>query len=105
MWEWFNVSLPKKLSNMVDYFDVLVGEEIPELPNVTYLTVTISAWSGHSYAASLARLIARCVNLEELHIVVNRDHEKVSSSRTKKTVKCASSLHNSALKYYVFQIC
>jgi hypothetical protein len=89
----FIVGLHTKLSDMVHYRSILV-EEIPKLPKVTYLTVTISAWGGHSYAASLARLIAQCVNLEELHIVVNRDHEKVSSSRTKNTGKCGSSLHN-----------
>jgi hypothetical protein len=72
---------------LVDYGNILV-EKIPKLPNITALTVTISAWSGHSYAASLARLIAQCVNLEELHIDVNRDYPKVISSNTeKKAVK------------------
>ncbi|KAM0872276.1 hypothetical protein ACQ4PT_038829 [Festuca glaucescens] len=61
-----------KYSGMLDYESILVGE-IPKLPNITALTVTISTWSGHSYAASLASLIAQCVNLEELHIHVKTD--------------------------------
>jgi hypothetical protein len=70
-------------SGIVDFKSILV-EEIPKLPNITALTVTISTYSGHSYAASLASLIAQCVNLEELHIDVRRDSAKVSSSNTQK---------------------
>jgi hypothetical protein len=87
-------------SGIVDFKSILV-EEIPKLPNITALTVTISTWSGHSYAASLASLIAQCVNLEELHIDVKRDPAEVSSSSNprKKSVRHACSLPNSALKY------
>ena len=61
---------------MVPFASILVND-IPELPHITALTVTISTWNGHSYAASLARLIAQCVNIEELHIDVKRDVLKV----------------------------
>ncbi|PNT71623.1 uncharacterized protein LOC106865939 [Brachypodium distachyon] len=56
---------------MVDFQSILV-DDIPELRNITSLTVTISTWKGHSYAAGLAKLIAQCINLERLSIHVRR---------------------------------
>ncbi|EMS61723.1 hypothetical protein TRIUR3_14302 [Triticum urartu] len=60
---------------MADCESILV-DDIPQLLNITALRVNISTWKGHSYAASLARLIAQCSNLEDLRIEVTRGTEK-----------------------------
>ncbi|XP_037446097.1 uncharacterized protein LOC119315668 [Triticum dicoccoides] len=62
-------------SGMADCESILV-DDIPQLLNITALRVNISTWKGHSYAASLARLIAQCSNLEDLRIEVTRGTEK-----------------------------
>ena len=42
-------------SGMADCESILV-DDIPQLLNITALTVNITTWKGHSYASSLARL-------------------------------------------------
>ncbi|KAE8775681.1 hypothetical protein D1007_51798 [Hordeum vulgare] len=66
-------------SGMADCDSILV-DDIPHLLNITALTVSISTWNGHSYAASLARLIAQCSNLEDLSIEVMRGTDKPACS-------------------------
>jgi hypothetical protein len=41
--------------------------EVPHLPNIIDLTIEVDAY-GHAIGASLAKLIAKCTNLEHLSV-------------------------------------
>jgi Ran GTPase-activating protein (RanGAP) involved in mRNA processing and transport len=41
--------------------------EVPHLPNIIDLTIEVDAY-GHTIGASLAKLIAKCTNLEHLSV-------------------------------------
>ncbi|KAF8649999.1 hypothetical protein HU200_064161 [Digitaria exilis] len=50
------------------YVDIIKSWIIPQLPHVTSLTVRVTLWSPHSYAAGVASLLAQCKSIRYLSL-------------------------------------
>ena len=82
--KFFNVS--QKLYSLITQKLTQRGEdeamiEIPQLPQVTNLTVEYCSENNHYMGAVVSRLLARCINLKYLNLD-NQIHLQVSFSLT-----------------------